>query len=197
MFLEHTDKITGIKFSHINDALMISSGLDKRLNFQDTKQLKVVKNWNQSEPISSFDFFHDGLHILYSTIQGTVHLMDLRQSDTPLLVFKGQQDKQVNSVAFSVKRKKKEVNEEMPNRNQVNVKDSFGLGEDKTEIAKIDYSNKNIKNQLGNINVNINANINSNNNVNPIVNPSIKIPKNNETTNSFNFQKDLEIKKDN
>jgi len=123
--------------------------------------------------------------------------MDLRQSDTPLLVFKGQQDKQVNSVAFSVKRKKKEVNEEMPNRNQVNVKDSFGLGEDKTEIAKIDYSNKNIKNQLGNINVNINANINSNNNVNPIVNPSIKIPKNNETTNSFNFQKDLEIKKDN
>lgn len=33
MFLEHTDKITGIKFSQINDALMISSGLDKRLNF--------------------------------------------------------------------------------------------------------------------------------------------------------------------
>jgi len=61
MFLEHTDKITGIKFSQINDALMISSGMDKRLNFYDTKQLKVVKSWNLSEPINCLDFYHNGM----------------------------------------------------------------------------------------------------------------------------------------
>jgi len=139
MFLEHTDKITGIKFSHINDALMISAGLDKRLNFYDTKQLKVVKNWTQAEPISSLDFFHDGLHILYSTIYGTVHLMDLRQSDTPLLAFKGQKDKQVNSVAFSVKRRKKEVVEEVVNRaDRDRVFNKESGGEDKTELARIE-----------------------------------------------------------
>lgn len=132
MFLEHTDKITGIKFSQINDALMISSGLDKRLNFQDTKQLKVVKNWNQSEPISSFDFFHDGLHIIYSTIYGTVNLMDLRYSDVPLMTLRGQSDKQVNSVTFAVKRKKKEGTEELI---RPTVKEA--VHDEDTELAQI------------------------------------------------------------
>jgi len=110
MFLEHTDKITGIKFSQINDALMISSGMDKRLNFYDTKQLKVVKNWNLSEPINCIDFYNNGMYIVMGSIYGTVALYDLRMNkDTPMMIFNGQRNKVVNGISFNLKYEKKHI----------------------------------------------------------------------------------------
>lgn len=119
MFLEHIDEITGIKFSQINDALLISCGMDKRLNFQDTKQCKVVKNWTYDDPVTSLDFQHDGLQIIYSTAKGTVNMIDLRQCNTPIMTLKGQEGKKVKSTTFTVKYKRRE--QEINNDVNINV----------------------------------------------------------------------------
>mmetsp|Transcript_63682 Transcript_63682/g.54005 ORF Transcript_63682/g.54005 Transcript_63682/m.54005 type:complete len:217 (+) Transcript_63682:348-998(+) len=110
MFLEHIDEITGIKFSQINDSLLISAGMDKRLNFYDTKQCKVIKNWTYDEPITSLDFYHDGLQIIYSTIKGTINMIDLRKCNTPIMTLKGQEGKRVKSTTFGCKYKKRDEN---------------------------------------------------------------------------------------
>lgn len=66
--------------------------------------------------------------------------MDLRYSDAPVMSFKGQSDKSISSVSFNVKKKRKEVVQEIPNRNQrefVKEEDS----EDKTQLHGIAKDN--------------------------------------------------------
>lgn len=99
--------------------------------------------------------------------------MDLRNQDTPVMTFKGQKDKQINSCTFNVRREKKVVYTGSTSEHVPLKENPF---EDRTEKQKIKYdklkkpetpNNRNDLNKLNKVpivgNLNLNTDLDSRN----------------------------------
>lgn len=85
-FGEHNSSSTSLSFSPLNDMLLSSTGLDKRIIFYDVCFKKIVKTINTEEPLTCCDFLHDGTTVAVGSISGHIFLFDLRHGATPLKV---------------------------------------------------------------------------------------------------------------
>lgn len=86
-FEGHSSMITGISFSYIHDALLVSCSLDKQINFWDINDNKVVRNMNIEDPVTAMDFLHNGYYLAYATMYGKICLLDLRSSNKPIVEY--------------------------------------------------------------------------------------------------------------
>ena len=98
-FSEHKAPATGMAFSPVNEALVLTAGLDKRCVCYDTGTRKPISTIWTDIPLTSVEFAPDGTNLALGTSQGLVYLYDLRSFNSPTAVFKAQ-DSSVTSVLF-------------------------------------------------------------------------------------------------
>ncbi|XP_013386003.1 protein NEDD1 [Lingula anatina] len=80
----HRAPATGLVFSPLNEMLLMSVGLDKRIVCYDVHGKTAVKSVTADSPLTSVDMLHDGVTVAVGTTRGMVHIYDLRQGMTPV-----------------------------------------------------------------------------------------------------------------
>jgi len=59
-FDNHSAPIKGLEFSNVNNMLLCSNSLDRKIIFYDIRAKKFVRNTMTDEPCTSLGFYHDG-----------------------------------------------------------------------------------------------------------------------------------------
>lgn len=122
----HTLNCTSLTFSAVNQMLLCSGGLDKKMMFYDTMDKRIVKQVICSGPLTSLSFHSDGYTIAAGTFYGTILLFDLRSSMDPVKVLEGHANNSVNDIEFArgsktktlkVPPKTKEIGQSLPAKN--------------------------------------------------------------------------------
>lgn len=98
-FQDHKAPSTCLAFSPLNDMLLCSCGLDKRIIFYDVTGKKTVKTINTEGPITSCDFFNDGCTVAAGSASGHIYLFDLRHGSVPVKVVSAHKTS-VRSISF-------------------------------------------------------------------------------------------------
>lgn len=81
---DHKAPATGLSFSPMNDMLLCSVGLDKRIVFYDVQGKKSVKVMTAEAPLTSVDFMSDGATLAVGSTRGKIYIYDLRSGSTPV-----------------------------------------------------------------------------------------------------------------
>lgn len=81
---DHKGPATGLSFSPMNDMLLCSVGLDKRIVFYDVQQKKSVKVMMAESPLTSVDFMSDGGTLAVGSTRGKIYIYDLRSGSSPV-----------------------------------------------------------------------------------------------------------------
>ncbi|XP_046841301.1 protein NEDD1-like [Xenia sp. Carnegie-2017] len=80
----HAAPAMDLSFSPMNDMLLATVGLDKRIVFYDILGKKIIKEMQIESPLTSISFMHDGATFAVGTTRGKISLYDLRSGSTPL-----------------------------------------------------------------------------------------------------------------
>lgn len=80
----HIAPATGLNFSPINDILLMSVGLDKRIVCYDTQGKKPVKTMTADSPLTSIDVMADGATVAVGSTRGKIYIYDLRHGNVPV-----------------------------------------------------------------------------------------------------------------
>ncbi|KAK7103028.1 protein NEDD1-like [Littorina saxatilis] len=75
----HVGPATGLAFSPINEMLMMSVGLDKRLVCYDIQRKQILKVIDAPSPLTCIDIMPDGATAAVGSTRGTVYMYNLRQ----------------------------------------------------------------------------------------------------------------------
>ncbi|XP_076313524.1 protein NEDD1-like isoform X2 [Tachypleus tridentatus] len=95
----HSAPATGLVFSPVNNILLISVGLDKKIISYDVQMKNHVKSFSCDAPLTAVDFMDDGVTLAVGTSRGKVHIYDLRLSSTPVKTLAAH-NISVHSLAF-------------------------------------------------------------------------------------------------
>lgn len=98
-FNEHSETASCLSFSPLNDMLLCSTGLDKKMIFYDVCYKKIVKTITADAPLTSCEFMHDGTTVACGSVTGQICIYDLRHGSLPLRVIPGHKTA-VRSVSF-------------------------------------------------------------------------------------------------
>ncbi|KAL3852617.1 hypothetical protein ACJMK2_016236 [Sinanodonta woodiana] len=82
----HRAPATGLVFSPINDILLMSIGLDKRIVCYDLQAKKPVKIMSTESPLTSIDAMSDGITFAVGSTRGKIHVYDLRHGNVPIRI---------------------------------------------------------------------------------------------------------------
>lgn len=82
----HRSPATGLNFSPINNMLLMSVGLDKRIVCYDVQGKKPVKTMMAESPLTSLDVMSNGAIVAVGSTRGKIFMYDLRQGSTPMNV---------------------------------------------------------------------------------------------------------------
>ncbi|XP_077988470.1 protein NEDD1-like [Glandiceps talaboti] len=83
----HRSPATALCFSPVNDMLLASVGLDKRIVCYDAQGKSAVKVITADSPLTSIDLMTDGATFIVGTSRGQIKVYDLRMGETPKNVF--------------------------------------------------------------------------------------------------------------
>ncbi|KAI0240492.1 Protein NEDD1 [Lamellibrachia satsuma] len=101
----HSAPATGLAFSLINDMLLMSVGLDKKIVCYDVHGKDVVQTMVAESPLTSVSMMHDGTTLAVGSIRGKVYIYDLRKGSTPLKVIAAHKSS-VKCMSFEAARNK-------------------------------------------------------------------------------------------
>lgn len=133
-FTDHKGPGTKVSFSPLNDMLLCSSGLDKRIIFYDVTGKKMVKTINTEGPVTCCEFMHDGCTVAAGTASGKLYLFDLRQGSTPVKVVTAHKTS-VRSVSFQMIPKEKSPNRIPADNNSLGRAESMSQKENSLEVT--------------------------------------------------------------
>ena len=105
-FTDHNLPATSLSFSPLNDMLLCSTGLDKRIIFYDVCYKKIVKTINTDEALTSCDFLHDGTTVAVGSTSGKIYIFDLRHGSSPLKIMQAHQSS-IKGVNFQKQAKER------------------------------------------------------------------------------------------
>uniref|UniRef100_T1JHL6 Anaphase-promoting complex subunit 4 WD40 domain-containing protein n=1 Tax=Strigamia maritima TaxID=126957 RepID=T1JHL6_STRMM len=83
----HNAPAMALAFSPVNEMLLTSVGLDKKIVCFDVKTKGPVKSLTSDQPLTSMDFLNDGVTLAVGSTRGKISIFDLRQSATPIRTF--------------------------------------------------------------------------------------------------------------
>lgn len=95
----HIAPATGLNFSPINDILLMSVGLDKRIVCYDTQGKKPVKTMLAENPLTSIDVMADGTTVAVGSTRGIIYIYDLRHGSKPMKIMNAHKSS-VQSLKF-------------------------------------------------------------------------------------------------
>lgn len=80
----HKAPATGLAFSPLNEMLLMSVGLDKRIICYDVQRHTAVKTMMAESPLTSVDLMSDGSTIAVGSTRGKIFIYDLRKGPSPV-----------------------------------------------------------------------------------------------------------------
>uniref|UniRef100_F6TZ23 Uncharacterized protein n=1 Tax=Ciona intestinalis TaxID=7719 RepID=F6TZ23_CIOIN len=80
----HNAPAMSLSFSHFNDLLVSSVGLDKKLIIYDTKSKKYLNKASLDQPLTSVAFMLDGVTLIAGSSLGQIYQLDLRSMSKPV-----------------------------------------------------------------------------------------------------------------
>ena len=96
----HTLPCTSISLSPVSSILMVSGGIDGLIVLYDLNSKKSIKTIDASKTgISSLDMFKNGYTLSVGTLDGYVHMFDLRHCDEPYKSLKAHETS-INCIKF-------------------------------------------------------------------------------------------------
>ncbi|XP_071961127.1 protein NEDD1-like [Antedon mediterranea] len=96
----HRAPATALSFSPVNDMLLASAGLDKRIVCYSVQAKSTIKTFTADAPLTSMAFATDGATLAAGTTRGKVLVYDLRMGALPIKVLSAHKTS-VQTVAFS------------------------------------------------------------------------------------------------
>ncbi|XP_035676185.1 protein NEDD1-like isoform X3 [Branchiostoma floridae] len=79
----HHAPATALTFSPVNDMLMATVGLDKKICCYDVQGKSIVRTMTAESPLTAVDLMYDGATLVVGSTRGKVYLYDLRAGTTP------------------------------------------------------------------------------------------------------------------
>jgi len=101
-FAEHRGPATGLVFSPVNAALMISTALDKKCVLYDSQCKQKLSAIRIADPVTSVDLNRDGSTLALGDMKGQVSMYDLRSTASPLYVYKPPGQTGISAATSSV-----------------------------------------------------------------------------------------------
>lgn len=98
-FQAHKSPCTSVVISPLNAILMTSGGLDSSFFMYDISYKKVIRQFNCKSGITSLDILKNGWTMVAGTLDGYIHMYDLRNTETSLFSEKAH-DTSVSCVKF-------------------------------------------------------------------------------------------------
>ncbi|XP_064633227.1 protein NEDD1-like isoform X2 [Lineus longissimus] len=95
----HCSSATGLAFSPLNEILLMSVGLDKRIVCYDVVGKTAVKTMTAECALTSIDIHQDGATLAVGSNRGKVFIYDLRQKAQPVHTFQAHQSA-ISSLRF-------------------------------------------------------------------------------------------------
>ncbi|KAM4677556.1 protein NEDD1 [Discoglossus pictus] len=80
----HKAPASGICFSPVNDLLLVTIGLDKRIICYDVSSKILLQTVVSESPLTAVDFMPDGATLAVGSSRGKVYLYDLRMLSSPM-----------------------------------------------------------------------------------------------------------------
>ncbi|MEE6480193.1 hypothetical protein FKM82_012485 [Ascaphus truei] len=80
----HKAPASGICFSPVNDLLLVTVGLDKRIICYDVSNKIVLRSLVTESPLTSVDFMPGGTTLAVGSSRGKIYLYDLRMLSSPI-----------------------------------------------------------------------------------------------------------------
>ncbi|KAM4036106.1 protein NEDD1 [Anomaloglossus baeobatrachus] len=80
----HKAPASGICFSPVNDLLMVTIGLDKRIICYDVSSKILLQTVVADSPLTAVDFMPDGATLAVGSSRGKIYLYDLRMLSSPI-----------------------------------------------------------------------------------------------------------------
>ncbi|XP_044133207.1 protein NEDD1 isoform X1 [Bufo gargarizans] len=80
----HKAPASGISFSPVNDLLLVTIGLDKRIICYDVSRKILLQTVVTDSPLTAVDFMPDGATLAVGTSRGKIYLYDLRMLNSPI-----------------------------------------------------------------------------------------------------------------
>lgn len=152
-FTDHKAPATGLSFSPLNDMLLCSTGLDKKIIFYDVTGKKTVKTINTEGPVTCCDFMNDGCTVAAGTASGRLYMFDLRHGSTPLKVIPAHKTS-IRSVSFQKipkenKSPRRPLDEALSQRRENSSVEKTYSGEEATSSTQESYPSMPMKSSSG------------------------------------------------
>ncbi|XP_056430456.1 protein NEDD1 [Hyla sarda] len=80
----HKAPASGICFSPVNDLLLVTIGLDKRVICYDVSSKMLLQTVVAESPLTAVDFMPDGATLAVGSSRGKIYLYDLRMLNSPI-----------------------------------------------------------------------------------------------------------------
>ncbi|XP_072511748.1 protein NEDD1 isoform X2 [Notamacropus eugenii] len=80
----HKAPASGIAFSPVNDLLLVTIGLDKRIILYDTTSKMQLRSLVAEAPLTAVDFMPDGATLAIGSSRGKIYQYDLRMLNSPV-----------------------------------------------------------------------------------------------------------------
>ncbi|CAH2277600.1 NEDD1 [Pelobates cultripes] len=80
----HKAPASGICFSPVNELLLVTIGLDKRIICYDISSKKILQSVVAESPLTALDYMHDGITLAVGSSRGKIYLYDLRMLSSPV-----------------------------------------------------------------------------------------------------------------
>ncbi|XP_044533574.1 protein NEDD1 [Gracilinanus agilis] len=82
----HKAPASGIAFSPVNDMLLVTIGLDKRIVLYDTASKILLRTLVTEAPLTAVDFMPDGATLAIGSSRGKIYQYDLRMLNSPVKI---------------------------------------------------------------------------------------------------------------
>ena len=134
----HSNKVTGIGFTSINEDLVISCSLDETLAFLDIRQKKVANTINMGSALTCLSVSPSGYNIVTGSYFGEIKGIDIRKEDSTVMKYKGHKG-MVKSIDYSkvVKSNRRADSMSMLSNNKTQKNEGYSRLSDKKEASFI------------------------------------------------------------
>ncbi|XP_041348412.1 protein NEDD1-like isoform X2 [Gigantopelta aegis] len=146
----HRAPATGITFSPLNEMLMMTVGLDKRLVFYDVVSKETLKVIEIDSPLTAIDLMHDGFTLAVGSTRGKLTVYDLRQSSSPITSFTAHKSS-IQSLKFQPGNKSNQSDLSNEKMNKLNRRHLPPAPRDSAQVNPVTFINDSSEPQAINV----------------------------------------------
>jgi WD40 repeat protein len=101
----HSEKVTGLAFSHRNPNLLLTAGMDEQLQLIDihSKPTEINLSVDVNQRLTSVSFHENGINCAVGTVDGNILVYDFRNTRQAVTLIHAHDPNPVHALSFQVK----------------------------------------------------------------------------------------------